>query len=148
MILILLSTTIISFSQVELAGFKLGEVYSENGSQTTIGGVDGFIGFGKIKDGRVSHIIFFPSDNHIDIIKIYHSDIDRIVADLEEKFSITFRKQKNGNDGADYYLLAKSPGASYRCNVKGDYFSDSPCSFSLVITNDELQKIYDKEKQE
>ena len=139
-------TLTIALNAQTLKGVTLGQTTDKDMFTTTVAGIDGYILVGKIKDGRVYSIYFQPSDDGANSTRVYGTDLDRLVAGLEKKYSIKLKKFTDRY--TDEIIAYKSSDDTFFIIVDYNQFMTPGYKITLVITDNELKKIHKREKQE
>ena len=147
--LVIIMSSILLHAQVEVKGIQLGATHDgEDIVFTSLGGVEGALILSKLNDGRIYLISFKPSEDGVDVSRIYSTEVEKLKNGLEKKYDIKFRKTSKSDYSDDYYLKANKDGVFYLCIVEENEYRDPSMTFSLLVYNDKLFELNKKEEQE
>ncbi len=150
-VLLLVSSMLIA--QVELKGYTIGDKYMGDlevldGNviiHSSLGGVDGALILSVLNDKTIHSIFFIPAEGDKPV-RIYKTDVDRILSGIESKFNIKLKK-RNKDYGDDYSYYVKSNGYVYILAVEHNQFMSPSSKLTLSIGSIKLDKIAEKEAQ-
>jgi len=131
-----------------LRGFEIGNnisEYDEKGKMDVVAGIEGYVYVMTLNDGTIYAIGFSPSDDGVNVDRVYKSTYNKFKTAVENNYGIPLKFTAKTDYGDDGWYHGKNKQTKIIMSYDYNQFSDKPVKFSFFISDNALSEINEKE---
>lgn len=131
-----------------LKGYTIGEkLVGSEIKVTSVAGIDGAVFASTLNDGTIYALSFIPSDDGKNVARVHLSEINNLVSGVEKNYDVKLKTRKAEYEDhiERYYYYSSTVNISI--GVEHNQFFDQPYDIALMIYDNDLYNLYEREQK-